>query len=359
MYFISRIYPLVLMSKTVLGVMLIIGLISAFVSAFIAMSQDNIKKILMYLMVSQFGVALSLFALGAYSVANRFTLIVVVAMTLLCVVGGYVVRCAGKEENIKMLGGLKHHLPVCAVVFGIASAFLIGCNFMQRNILTLLYQVGNEFIFWGYLCVLFLMVYSLARVYFLIFCGVKKEDFAIDKTSKIMFVPIAVLIMFLIGLFVLVSKFDDFIYFITPEKSVSVGIVPLVLGGFVIFGAVYISAMLYCAPYNVFTKVKERVLSRENFLYKLSYNELYYREICAWGGSKIFLPLCKAIDFVEKNVVESLISVIVLTTKFFVSIVSKIYDKNGKNSFLFAIVLLAVVVIVIAGLYVIGSLMGV
>src|SRR5512147_678406 len=111
-YMIVRLNPLFLAAPNAMLVVAWIGGLTALMSATIALTQFDIKKVLAYSTVSQLGYMFLAMGVGAYS-AGIFHLFTHAFFKALLFLGsGSVIHALGGEQDMRKMGGLKNALPV-------------------------------------------------------------------------------------------------------------------------------------------------------------------------------------------------------------------------------------------------------
>ncbi len=104
----------------------IIGMLSAFIPATIALTQNDIKKVLAYSTVSQLGYMVMALGIGAY----KFTFFHLVAHAFfkacLFLGSGSVIYAMHHEQDIRNMGGLRKKLPLTYATFLIATLAISG-----------------------------------------------------------------------------------------------------------------------------------------------------------------------------------------------------------------------------------------
>ncbi len=106
--------------------MLYIGLITSIVAAFIAMRQNDIKKVLAYSTVSQLGLLFVALGMGAYTVAIFHVTTHAFFKALLFLGSGSVIHAVSDEQDIRKMGGLKSKIPVTHITFLIGTLAITG-----------------------------------------------------------------------------------------------------------------------------------------------------------------------------------------------------------------------------------------
>lgn len=357
-----RLYPLFVLSTEVLAWLKIVGCISALVFAYVAMSQNNIKKIFAYSTASQLGLFFVALGIGAYTGAGYFLISHGVLKVLLVLTAGVVVCSMDNENDIKYWGGLRQSMPGVALIFLLGSGALSGLlfsGFCANTLLLANFYLQDNFI-WTVviLFVFFMSAYYLFRVYFLVFEG-EKSKIELKKVSNYMKCPLCFLVVISIAMAFCYKKvFASLVYFVSLEQvSLSDGGKVVML--FILLCAVYITFRLYRSPYSKFMLIKERVLNKENLLYKLSYNCFYIEEVNKFLLDKFLMKFCRFVDFIDKYIVNGVVVILGLTTRVFSYLVSKLQNGNVQSYLAYSVFILAAIMVVIVGIYLLGSLVGV
>src|SRR5690606_17627051 len=133
-FLLARIFPL--FNATTLAIMVVVGTSTAFVAAYFALAQYDIKKILAFSTISQLGFMVVGIGIGAYHVALFHLVTHAFFKCLLFLSAGAVIHEMQhlKEKNqldidpqdIRHMGGLRKHMPVTFTVMAIASLALAG-----------------------------------------------------------------------------------------------------------------------------------------------------------------------------------------------------------------------------------------
>jgi multicomponent Na+:H+ antiporter subunit A len=122
----GRIHPLLALDPRILDGLLVVGFASIFVGGLLALAQDELKQILAYSTISQYGYVVVLYGIGGPAGAGAAAMYVIahgIAKSALFLTAGYVTEATG-ESRLSRLGGLRRVMPVVAVAAGIAAASL-------------------------------------------------------------------------------------------------------------------------------------------------------------------------------------------------------------------------------------------
>ena len=123
---VGRVHPLLEKSDAVLDGLLVVGFVSIAVGGVLALGQDELKQILAYSTISQYGYVVVLYGIGGSVAAGAAALYVVahaIAKSALFMTAGAVTVATG-ESRLSRLGGLARQLPVLALASGVACASL-------------------------------------------------------------------------------------------------------------------------------------------------------------------------------------------------------------------------------------------
>ena len=133
-YLMARLSPLLELTPSVLSTVAWLGGITAFIGAWMALFQDDLKRVLAYSTVSQLGYMFM--ALGAGAIKELMVVAVVAAMfhlithaffkALLFLAAGNVMHAMGDVIDMRRFGGLRHVLPKTNILFLIGAATLAG-----------------------------------------------------------------------------------------------------------------------------------------------------------------------------------------------------------------------------------------
>ena len=175
-FMLVRISPLLQFSELSSILIISIGLLTALISAFAAINQDDIKKVLAYSTISQLGFMFIAIGAGAY-VAAIFHLVTHAFFKALLFLGaGAVIHEMHHEQNIQKMGGLKKKMPMTAAMMGIGTLAISGipplAGFWSKDeILASTFANGGiYYVFWALsLFAAFMTAFYMGRHWLLIF----------------------------------------------------------------------------------------------------------------------------------------------------------------------------------------------
>ena len=111
-FMVARMSPLFELSNTALSFVLVIGAITAFFMALIAMTQYDIKRVIAYSTLSQLGFMTMALGASAYSVAIFHLMTHAFFKAVLFLGAGSVIIALHHEQDMRKMGGLRKYMPV-------------------------------------------------------------------------------------------------------------------------------------------------------------------------------------------------------------------------------------------------------
>ncbi len=182
-----------------------IGALSAFIPATIALTQNDIKKVLAYSTVSQLGYMIMALGVGAYTFAFFHLITHAFFKACLFLGSGSVIHGMHHEQDITKMGGLRKKMPITYATFLLASLAISGIpltsGFLSKDgILAGTYAFGSLTGNWifpvvGFL-VAFLTAFYMFRLIILTFHGEPKNKEKFDHVHESKFamaMPLVVL----------------------------------------------------------------------------------------------------------------------------------------------------------------------
>jgi NADH:ubiquinone oxidoreductase subunit 5 (subunit L)/multisubunit Na+/H+ antiporter MnhA subunit len=130
-FLIIRCAPLFELAPNASAFVTLIGGLTAFFGASVALVQYDIKKIIAYSTCSQLGYMVLSCGLYNYSAALFHLSTHAFFKSLLFLSAGSVIHALSDEQDIRRMGGLCQLLPVTYAVMGIGSLALIGFPFLS------------------------------------------------------------------------------------------------------------------------------------------------------------------------------------------------------------------------------------
>lgn len=123
-YLVARVF--VMLSADALTVITYIGVITAFISATIALTQNDIKKVLAYSTISQLGYMIMAIGVGAYSFGFFHLVTHAFFKACLFLTAGSVIYGLHHVQDIREMGGLRKKMPITYYTFLMATLAISG-----------------------------------------------------------------------------------------------------------------------------------------------------------------------------------------------------------------------------------------
>ena len=213
-YLVARTYFIFEASPYALGVVALVGVVTAFLAASIALSQHDVKRILAYSTISQLGYMMLALGAGGY-VAGMFHLTTHAffkALLFLC--AGSVIH-AVHSNDIRDMGGLARRMPITALTCAVGALALAGipplsgffskdevlsCVVTSSSLVMLVGETGRRVVLGAALAVVFMTACYMGRMWLVVFAGRRGEsaDHA-HESPLVMTGPLALLALLAAG----------------------------------------------------------------------------------------------------------------------------------------------------------------
>ncbi|NQD70271.1 NADH-quinone oxidoreductase subunit L [Sphingobacterium shayense] len=298
-YMVVRSNILFVLSPTTMDIMAIIGLVTALIAAFIALTQNDIKKVLAYSTVSQLGYMFLGLGVGAFTGAFFHVLTHAFFKALLFLGAGSVIHAMHDEQDMRKMGGLRKALPVTFATMLIGTIAISGipplAGFFSKDEILAHAFAYSPFV-WGIglLTALFTAFYMFRLLYltfFGTFRGTEAQKGHLHESPWQMTLPLILLaFLSLVGGFINVPGALGgnhwLASFLSPILDASnVHTAPLSLSHsteYILMATSSLSAIVMALyAYNKYV-IKQGVPLEDGKqiggLYQLSYNKLYFDE---------------------------------------------------------------------------------
>ena len=376
-YLLAKVFPF--LHPVVLTYIAYTGAITAFMGAFAALSQTDIKRVLAFSTISQLGYMVMAMGAGAYeqSLLHLVTHAFFKACLFLC--AGAVIHSMHvvmekmnvheDAQNMRMMGGLRKRMRLTFITYTIACASLIGLpftsGFLSKDaILIELWYWGQETGHWaipilGLLTVL-LTAFYMIRQWILVFWGdLRLTEKCLPCSRENMEAPIkmriptVVLAVLSLSIFYSLNPFHAshgwFMETIEVPKRVAgtlithaintsvETIIPIVSLLLLLIGAT-LAYLIYGKKSKAILRLKTRFAAPTSFLYRLSFNNWYMDEIYQVVFVSPVLIFSSGVALFDRYVVDkivvyaskSMLLIAYLFAKLEMSIVVPLVEKFGK-----------------------------
>jgi NADH-quinone oxidoreductase subunit L len=197
-YLVGRMMPM--LAPEVLIVVACVGAVTALMAGFIALAQNDIKKVLAYSTVSQLGYMFLGLGVGAWH-AGLFHLTTHAFFKALMFLGsGSVIHACHHEQDIRRMGGLWKKLPATGTTFLVGVLAIAGFPFLSgfysKDAILASAWDGFPLLFWIGLAAAILTAFYMTRLFVLTFLGEPRDEHVYEhahESPSSMTVPLWVL----------------------------------------------------------------------------------------------------------------------------------------------------------------------
>ncbi len=211
-----------LLPAEILSLLVILGTVTAFFSAFSALSQSDIKKVLAYSTISQLGYMTVAIGVGATQIALFHLLTHAFFKAGLFLCAGAIIH-ALHEQDMNKMGGLCKAMPITFVCYSICAFSLAGLplfsGFLSKDLILSQVQIWAGTSVWKWLILIVLLLISLltaiyiGRQWSLVFIKTPSNNISVKlREPLILSFPLIALAVFSVGF---LYSFNPFL----PERS--------------------------------------------------------------------------------------------------------------------------------------------
>lgn len=331
-YMVARCSILFALSPFTMDLVLAIGAFTAFIAATIAITQNDIKKILAYSTISQLGFMFMAMGVGAFSTGIFHVTTHAFFKALMFLGAGSVIHGLHEEQDITRMGGLRTKMKVTFLTFLMGGVAISGIPpfsgfFSKDEILTNVFMSGKYFYFVLGLLTAFMTAFYIFRLICLTFYSNPRYDSAHvhpHEAPKVMTVPLIILaVLSVIGGFIglphiigtnLIGNFLDPVFansnkFLVEHHIVaSTEIILIAVSVLAAVISIYLSFKIYTREYRI-----SKFMSTA--FYRIVQNKYYVDE---FYNAVIVVPIRKISEvfyaFIDLKVIDGVIDG---TAKFF------------------------------------------
>ncbi|QKX00932.1 NADH-quinone oxidoreductase subunit L [Wolbachia endosymbiont of Dipetalonema caudispina] len=196
-FLVAKCSPLFELSNVARELIVIVGVLTAFFAATVAITQNDIKKIIAYSTCSQLGYMFVACGLSAYNVAIFHLMTHAFSKALLFLSAGNVIHVMHCEQNIQKMGNCWRRIPYTCASMWIGSLALSGifpfAGFYSKDLLIEHAYDTNSLVFIMSLIITFFTAFYSWRVLLLVFHSQKKSQVNIHEAPIIMLMPLLIL----------------------------------------------------------------------------------------------------------------------------------------------------------------------
>jgi len=286
-FLVARLFPMFYFVEDgfALNIVAYVGAISSLFAAIIAITQNDIKRVLAFSTMSQLGYMMLALGVSGYEghggvgyMASMFHLFTHAMFKALLFLGAGSVIHAVHSNYLKDMGGLRKYMPITNITFLIASLAIAGvppfAGFWSKDEILVAAFEHNSLIYYSSVFVAGLTAFYMFRIYFGIFWGKETKYHHTPKESPLsMTFPL----LFLALLSIIVG-FIPFSEFVTADKigfeahlnyplaaiATTVGLIGIVLAW---------------AFYKKENSLSDKYANAFGPLYRWAYDKFYFDEI--------------------------------------------------------------------------------
>lgn len=200
-YMIARSNILFTLAPATMEIIAVIGILTALIAAAIAVTQNDIKKVLAYSTVSQLGYMFLGLGVGAFTGAFFHVLTHAFFKALLFLGAGSVIHAMSNEQDMRSMGGLKSKLPITFMTMLLGTIAISGIppfsGFFSKDEI-LAHAFAENKILWvlGFIGALFTAFYMFRMMYLTFFGGFRgtaEQKSHLHESPSSMTIPLIVL----------------------------------------------------------------------------------------------------------------------------------------------------------------------
>ncbi|EHQ29934.1 NADH-quinone oxidoreductase subunit L [Mucilaginibacter paludis] len=334
-FLLGRVYPA--FNTDVLTIIAVIGCFTALMAATIALTQNDLKRILAYSTISQLGFMMLAMGVGAYSSALFHLATHAFFKCLLFLAAGVIIHQMSHlkhkheldidPQNILNMGGLRKLMPVTFITCCIAALALIGfpltSGYLSKEgilIQAFEWAQGKSWVYTmipvGAMLTSLLTVFYIARLIFKVFLGqsrLKQINPALEPEAhegNLLF-SVPMVFLAICSLFPLFS-INPFEYghawlvkgfgAVADVESNFHLLVPLTVNG--------LGLLVIYLAYSIYVKQNIHWFKQQGWLYQLSYNQWYIDSFYSKVVVKSVLLLGKALYWFDQVILDGFVNLL-------------------------------------------------
>ncbi|MGA7228084.1 MAG: NADH-quinone oxidoreductase subunit L [Acidimicrobiia bacterium] len=347
-YLMARTFPLFQnMAQSARPVMIAVGAITLFALGLLALTADDIKKVLAYSTVSQLGYMMTAVAAGGYT-AGLFHLFTHAFFKALLFLGAGSVIHAVHSNNMSDMGGLRKYMPTTYWTFVAGSLALAGiipfAGFWSKDeILATVGDNGYTAVMWIAIAGAFVTAFYMARAIALTFHGEYKGHGHPHESPRVMTGPLVALAIpsILFGLFNIpgveipgIGNFTEWL----AVRAVPMGDhhAEAINWGLAAVGLIAAFGGLV-AGWLIYSKDRKTQKERDSFeipvLYPLLRRKYYIDDVADGLVAATMGPVARFINWTNTYIIDAIVNGVAMLIKGLGSFIYGIVDPRGIDGF--------------------------
>jgi NADH-quinone oxidoreductase subunit L len=313
-FLVARVFPLFVLSDTAMMTVAVIGLITALITATMALVMTDLKRVLAYSTVSHLGFMMLALGTGplGYTAAIFHLVAHAFAKALLFLGAGSIAHGTNDARDIRQMGGLWKRMPVTAITFGIGLLALGGIpplsGFFSKDEIMVVVLHERGWIFFGLTLVAALIsALYMARLLFLVVLGnLKQENEHAHESPLVMTLPLVVMasLSLVVGFLApgLIPGYDGFGNWLFLEEAENYHVNGLVMTLSVVlaFGGFALGWALYSKKSLSVDAIRERYAG----VHRVLVNKYYIDDLYQWIIDHVALVLGRFIALFDRVVIN-------------------------------------------------------
>ncbi|WP_264563500.1 NADH-quinone oxidoreductase subunit L [Flavobacterium sp. N3904] len=301
-YLVARLFPMYYFVEGgfALNIVAYVGAFSSLFAAIIAVTQNDIKRVLAFSTMSQIGLMMLALGVSGYDnhegvgyMASMFHLFTHAMFKALLFLGAGSVIHAVHSNYLKDMGGLRKYMPITNITFLIAALAIAGvppfAGFWSKDEILVAAFEKNQLLYFVGLFIAGLTAFYMFRLYFGIFWGKETEyKHAPHESPMSMTFPLLFL-----ALMSIVAGFIPFSEFVTADKVGFEGHLDYPLAAAAV-GIGLAGIILAWVFYKKENDLAERFANAFGVFYKWTFNKFYFDEIYMFVTKKIIFDRVSA-----------------------------------------------------------------
>ena len=313
-FLVARIFPLFVMSDTAMLVVALTGLITALLTASMALVVTDLKRVLAYSTISHLGFMMLALGCFGYTAAIFHLVAHAFAKALLFLGAGSIAHGTGDKRDIREMGGLWKRMPVTSITFALGILALAGIpplsGFFSKDEILLAVSHHEQWaapLFILTLVAALMSALYMARLLFMVVLGeLKRDNEHAHESPWMMTTPLILLAVLAVIAGFLgpdwipgYNGFGQWLYFEHPEayhlNPLVMGIsIVLSVGGFILAWAIYSRKVISL-------NLTEGLLGK---MHRVIINKYYIDHFYQWCIDRVILALARLVALFDRVVIN-------------------------------------------------------
>ncbi|MCE5285650.1 MAG: NADH-quinone oxidoreductase subunit L [Pelosinus sp.] len=308
-YLVVRVFFLYSMLPNVMLIIAWVGGFTACFAATIAITQQDIKRILAYSTISQLGYMMLALGVGSVTASMFHLMTHAFFKALMFLAAGSVMHGLHDKGNIFEMGGLRHKMPITFAAMTIGVLAISGippfAGFFSKDEILLAVSEVSAPLYIIAVVTAFMTAFYMFRLLFLVFCGPEKpENNPHEAPSTMKFSLIILSIFAIIGGYIPhVYHFGEWIRFGDASHEG--------LNWTIAATSMVLSVLAMALAWLIYGSGKvspDRLAMRFSTLYNVSYHKYYIDELYLWLNYTFVRGFGKILYWLDLYIVDGIVN---------------------------------------------------